>query len=74
MIRVINWATLFVFISYVLIGILGYTTFASNLSILHDPSKANGLLIVAYGYNLNGSVRAYPIIVVIVSVIELYYK
>jgi len=65
MIRVINWATLFVFISYVLIGILGYTTFASNLSILHDPSKANGLLIVAYGYNLNGSVRAYPIIVVI---------
>jgi len=66
MTRVINWATFFVFVSYATIGILGYTTFASNLSILHDTSKANGLLIVAYGYSLNGYPRTYPIVVVMV--------
>lgn len=64
--KIISRTILFVLVTYVIIGIIGYATFSSNLNILSDVNISNGIILVAYGYNLDGTTRAYPMLVLIV--------
>jgi len=63
--KIITWTILFVLIAYSIVGILGYATFAGNLSILSDVKISNGIILIAYGYTLDGVRRAYPYAVII---------
>jgi len=40
--------------AYLLIGVFGYVTFVSDLSILNSVHKANGVILFAYGYGQDG--------------------
>ena len=66
---IISRTILFVLVTYVIIGVLGYATFSSNLGILSDVNISNGIILVAYGYTLDGAKRAYPMLVLLVSLI-----
>lgn len=65
MIRVLKWSVLTAAICYIIVGVLGYLTFAANLKNLHDISRGNGILLVAYGFTIQGFPRAYPKFVVV---------
>ena len=62
-----------VFILYALVAIFGYITFAMNLYPLEDPAGANGLILVAYGYDLQGNLLSYPPVVIGVILIILEF-
>jgi len=64
MIRVLKWSVFTAFLCYIIVGSLGYLTFAANLTNLHDISRGNGILLVAYGWTIEGIPRAYPKFVV----------
>jgi len=68
MTTVIRLTIITVLFGYVFIGLLGYATFANNLDVLFDSEKSNGIILIAYGYNLLGGKRAYPTLVVIVRI------
>jgi len=65
MIRVLKWGVLTAGTCYMIVGVLGYLTFAANLTNLHDISRGNGILLVAYGFSIEGLPRAYPKFVVV---------
>jgi len=70
MTTVIRLTIITVLFGYVFIGLLGYATFANNLDVLFDSDKANGIILIAYGYNLLGGKREYPTLVVIVRIFK----
>ena len=67
---IVRWTIGFVLITYVFVGLIGYATFSSNLDILSNVDISNGVILIAYGYTLQGFKRTYPIIVIIVG----YFK
>jgi len=70
---VIRLTIFIVLIGYVFIGILGYATFANNLEVLVDPDKSNGVILIAYGYDLHGQRRPFPFLVVVVfNLVSIY--
>jgi len=62
---IVRWTIGFVLITYVFVGLIGYATFSSNLDILSNVDISNGVILIAYGYTLQGFKRTYPIIVII---------
>ena len=65
--KVIIWTVGFVLITYLVVGIMGYATFSSNISILNDTDISNGIILISYGYTLGGVSQQYSSMVVIVS-------
>ncbi len=65
MIRVLKWGVFTAGCCYMIVGVLGYLTFAANLTNLHDLNRGNGILLVAYGFTIEGFPRAYPKFVVV---------
>ena len=55
-----------VFLTYVTVGTFGYITFANNMEPLQDVTKANGVVLLAYGFDIDGVARTYPVLVTIV--------
>jgi len=64
--KIITLTISFVLIAYSCVGLLGYATFSSNLDILSDVDISNGIILIAYGYTLDGIRRSYPYVVIIV--------
>jgi len=62
---IVRWTILFVLITYVIVGMIGYATFSSNLNILNNVDISNGVILIAYGYTLEGIRRTYPVAVII---------
>jgi len=58
--RILKWTFLFVFVTHLIIGLIGYATFSSNISLLSEVHTANGIILLAYRYNLNGTLRSFP--------------
>jgi len=56
---VIIWTMIFTIISYTVVGILGYATFSANLNIIDEANYANGVILVAYGYDIAGKYVGY---------------
>lgn len=62
---VIIWTMIFTIVSYTVVGILGFATFSANLDIINNANYANGVILVAYGYDLAGKYIGYPGIIMI---------
>jgi len=45
------------------VGLIGYITFSANIDILNDQNYANSVIIVAYGYTLEGVPNPYPLLI-----------
>lgn len=71
--KIIKYTILFVLGTYVLVGIIGYTTFSSNINILSNTETSNGIILIAYGYTLDGMKRLYPALVLLVSMLLLLF-
>ena len=58
-----------VFVTYLIVGSVGYVTFSNQLLMnnLQDVNKANGVVLLAYGFDAQGNRIDYPILVVIVK-------
>jgi amino acid permease len=62
---VIIWTMIFTIVSYTIVGILGFATFSANIDILNDQNYANGVILVAYGYTIQGIQTVYPTLIMI---------
>jgi len=69
----VRWTILFVLITYVIVGMIGYATFSSNLNILNNVDISNGVILIAYGYTLEGIRRTYPVAVIIVKSLNAFF-
>jgi len=73
--KVILRTILLVFVTYTLVGGFGYIGFARNMPTLTD--KADGIILVAYGYNPKTGERDYfnfPVVLVLISLQSLIFK
>jgi amino acid permease len=66
--KVVLRTIIIVFIIYLIVGSVGYVTFSNHLLMqnLQNVDKANGVVLLAYGFNAQGERIDYPILVVIV--------
>ncbi len=66
--KVVLRTIIIVFVTYLIVGSVGYVTFSNQLLMnnLQDVNKANGVVLLAYGFNAQGDRIDYPILVVIV--------
>mmetsp|Transcript_12169 Transcript_12169/g.10477 ORF Transcript_12169/g.10477 Transcript_12169/m.10477 type:complete len:191 (-) Transcript_12169:65-637(-) len=49
--KVIIRTIMIVFFTYTFVGSFGYVGFARNLATLSDPHKANGIILIGYGFD-----------------------
>jgi len=65
--KVVLRTIIIVFVTYLIVGSVGYVTFSNQLLMnnLQDINKANGVVLLAYGFDTEGNSIQYPILVVI---------
>lgn len=69
--KVIRRTMMFTVAAYLLIGVFGYVTFVSNLGVLNGTAFSNGVVLFAYGYNLEtGKPQEFPMLIFIVIIME----
>lgn len=69
--KVVLRTILIVFVTYAIVGSFGYITFANNMGVLEDVNKANGVILLAYGFDLAGNAQSFQIIAVLVLLVCL---
>ena len=71
--NIIKLTTFWVLACYIIVGVLGYLTFADGLNSPTNIAKANGIVLLAFQYTPEGAYQPLPILIIVVNKLFLLY-